>query len=530
MAEAFIPVAEDQFVCSVCLDLLKDPVTLACGHSYCMVCINNCWDQEAIKGFYSCPQCRDHLYQRPVLRRNTILAEVINELKKTEAASSAHCYAAPGDVACDFCTGKKLKAIKSCLMCMTSFCETHLKPHLELLALKKHTLIEASLKLQDKACSQHGKLLDFYCRSDQKCICSLCVLDNHKGHDTITLLAERNEKEKKLKEEQKKSQQRIQERQKKEQELKCSVVRIKVQLSQAEQNLKQVEQEIIDLKKKDTELEQLSYTQDHVHFLQSFQSLCATSGPEDKPSNTLSKRWSFHETGSNSLDLTKLGGSLGEFYQKTLNRTQPEKTGSYLSFPTFGATGPAVREILPLEPKSREDFLKYFRYLSLDPNTTHCFLCLSENNKVASFTWKQLYVDHPDRFEFCSQVLCKESVHERCYWEVEWSGVVHISVAYKEIWRKGKDKECGFGRNNQSWSLRCSSSSLFFYHNDIKNVLSIPPSSKIGVYVDHRAGSLSFYNVSDTMRLLHRVHNTFTQPLYAGFGLYGGTVRLCNAK
>ncbi|KAK3529784.1 hypothetical protein QTP86_003206 [Hemibagrus guttatus] len=184
----------DQFSCPVSLDLLKDPVTAHCGHSYCKVCINGCWDQEDEKGIYSCPQCRDTFTPRPVLCRNNMLAEVVEKLKITEvqAASPA---AGPGDVECDFCTRRKHKAVKSCLMCLISFCETHLKPHLKLPALKKHTLIEASSKLQEKICFQHDKLFEIYCRTDQVCICSLCMLENHKGHDTVSVSAESTEKQ-----------------------------------------------------------------------------------------------------------------------------------------------------------------------------------------------------------------------------------------------------------------------------------------------------------------------------------------------
>ncbi|KAK3506472.1 hypothetical protein QTP70_001256, partial [Hemibagrus guttatus] len=161
-----------------------------------------------------------------------------------------------------------------------------------------------------------------------------------------------------------------------------------------------------------------------------------------------------------------------------------------------------------------------FCYLTLDPNTTHRTLILSEKNRVVRDSGReQEYSDHPERFDSLWQVLCKESVCGRCYWEVEWSGVgvVFISMSYKDISRKGRGDECGFGLNNQSWSLWCSSSSLSFYHNNIKTDLRVPSPSRIGVYVDHSAGTLSFYSVSDTMKLLHRVHTTFTQPLYAGF-------------
>ncbi|MCI4386180.1 hypothetical protein PGIGA_G00059360, partial [Pangasianodon gigas] len=196
-------------------------------------------------------------------------------------------------------------------------------------------------------------------------------------------------------------------------------------------------------------------------------------------------------------------------------------------------TAAAVRVILPSELKSREDFLQYFCYLTLNPNTANRQLILSEKNRVvARSRTQQQYCDHPERFDSWTQVLCKESVCGRCYWEVEWSSDVDISVSYKEISRKGGGNNCVFGCNSQSWSLGCSSSSVSFRHNGIKTELRGPASSRIGVYVDHSAGTLSFYSVSDTMRLLHRVHTTFTEPLYAGFWLlnFNSTVKLFNPK
>ncbi len=141
----------------------------------------------------------------------------------------------------------------------------------------------------------------------------------------------------------------------------------------------------------------------------------------------------------------------------------------------------------------------------------------------------QQYPDHPDRFDVC-QVLCRESVCGRCYWELEWSGdVVFISVSYKSISRKGWGDECVFGYNDQSWSLFCSPSSYSFRHNNILTDLSVKSiSSRIGVFVDHRAGTLSFYSVSDTMSLIHTVQTTFTQHLYPGFIVgSGSSVKLC---
>ncbi|XDV25817.1 hypothetical protein PO909_029668 [Leuciscus waleckii] len=168
--------------------------------------------------------------------------------------------------------------------------------------------------------------------------------------------------------------------------------------------------------------------------------------------------------------------------------------------------------------------------LTLDLNTVNTHLLLSEENREITDTdTVQPYPYHPDRFDTVYQVLCRESVCGRCYWEIEWSGRgVSISVSYKSISRKGREKECEFGRNDQSWSLFCSPFSYSFRHNNTVTELPVKPISRIGVYVDHSAGTLSFYSVSDTMSLIHTVQTTFTQPLYPGFWVgCKSSVKLC---
>ncbi|XP_073676369.1 stonustoxin subunit alpha-like [Garra rufa] len=174
---------------------------------------------------------------------------------------------------------------------------------------------------------------------------------------------------------------------------------------------------------------------------------------------------------------------------------------------------------------------KYACFLTLDPNTANTKLILSEENRKVIFVREnQSYHDHPDRFDCVPQVLCRESVCGRCYWEIESSGDgnVFISVSYKSIRRKGNDF-CGFGSNDQSWSLICSSYSYSFRHKDILTHIPVKPISKrIGVYVDESAGTLFFYSVSDTMSLIHTVQTTFTETLYPGFTIYPrSSVKLC---
>ncbi|XP_048011255.1 E3 ubiquitin/ISG15 ligase TRIM25-like [Megalobrama amblycephala] len=403
MAEARI--SQDEFMCSVCLDFLKDPVTIHCGHSYCKSCINGYWDQEDQKRVYSCPQCRQTFSPRPDLAKNTILDEMVEKLKKIKLP--ADCYAGAGDVQCDVCTGRKHKAVKSCLVCLESYCQTHFDCHEEFHSRKPHKVTEATGELQEMICPKHDKILEVFCRTDQEYICVLCM-GEHKNHNTVSAAAQRTEK-------------------------------------------------------------------------QSFQSLSAP--PESTDVN------------DNLKELKKISDRV-----------------------TF----------TNIVPRTRNDFLQYSHHFTLDPNTVNKELRLSERNRVITNTvTDQPYHYHPDRFDYCEQVLCRESVCGRCYWEIEWSGLVavFIAVSYKSISRKGRGKECWFGRNDQSWSLICTSYSNLFYHNDIETKLPVKSIiRRIGVYVDHSAGTLSFYCVSgDTMSLIHTVQTTFTKPLYPGFKVYIGS-------
>ncbi|MGH0148383.1 UNVERIFIED_CONTAM: hypothetical protein FKN15_037475 [Acipenser sinensis] len=372
--------SDEHLNCPVCLELLKDPVAIPCGHSYCMGCIKNYWDQTDQTGVYSCPQCRETFTPRPVLRRNTVLAEVVEKLKKTGLnPPHAHSYAGPGDVPCDFCTGRKFKAVKSCLTCLASYCETHVKPHSEVTPLKRHKLINAIGNLEQKLCAEHQRLCEVFCRTDQTCICWLCTEKEHKSHDTVSAETERTGKQKQLGETQTEIQQRIQERLKEIEELKQAVESLKrsacikikesekifselirsiekihtevivliganekAAVNQAEGRMKKLEQEIAELRRRNTELKQLSETEDHIHFLQNFQSLCAPPEAGDLPSVTVNTGISF------------------EAVRKAVSELKDH-----------------IEDFCKGELKTKTDSCQ----LTLDPNTAYRELCLSEGNR-----------------------------------------------------------------------------------------------------------------------------------------------------
>ncbi|XP_062274570.1 tripartite motif-containing protein 16-like [Scomber scombrus] len=539
--------------CSICLDLLKDPVTTSCGHSYCMSCIKGFWDGEDQRKIYSCPQCREAFTPRPVLKKNTMLAALVEQLKKTglQAAPADHCYAGPEDVACDVCTGRKLKAFKSCLVCLASYCENHLQSHYDVAPLKKHKLVEPSKKLQENICSRHDKFMEIFCRTDKKSICYLCTMEDHKGHDTVPAAAERTERQRELEVSRLNIQQRIQHREKDvkllQQEVKAvglsadkavedsekiftQLIRLlqkrssdvkqqirsqqETEVSGVKELQEKLHQEITELKRKDAELKQLSHTEDHNQFLHNYPSVSQLSEPTD------SSRINIHPL-RYFEDVT---AAVSELRDKLQDILRDKWTNISL----------AVTEVDVLlsepEPKTRAGFLRYSCEITLDPNTAYSRLLLSEGNRKVEWTLQQQsYSRHTDRFTSYFQVLSRESLTGRCYWEVEWRGIVNVAVTYKNISRAGR--ESIFGRNDKSWSLYCYPNRYEFYFNNIRTTVSGPGSSRVGVYLDHRAGILSFYSVSETMTLLHRVQTTFTQPLYAGLYVYVvGTAELCKVK
>ncbi|XP_053195105.1 E3 ubiquitin-protein ligase TRIM39-like [Scomber japonicus] len=513
--------SEDQFLCSICLDVFTDPVTTPCGHNFCKNCINEHWNSNVL---YLCPLCKKTFYTKPELHINTLLSEMVSQFKqeaqqKASSSSSEQQAAKPGEVPCEVCTGTKLKALKSCMVCLTSFCETHLEPHLTATRLKRHQLIDPVENLEDRMCMKHDKPLELFCKTDQTCVCMLCSVLDHKTHEFVPLKEEYEGKKAELGKTEAEIQEMIQKRRLKIQEIKHSVdlskeaadrekaegvqvftaLKESVERSlnelietieekqrttekQAEDFIKELEQEISELKKRRSEVEKLSHSEDHLHLLQNFLSLNAA--PPTKDWTEVSVRPSYE--------------------------------------------GTVVKAVAQLEETLSEQMKKHFELrrvqqyavdVTLDPDTAHSSLILSDDGKqvYCGDVTKNL-PDNPERFTRYVSVLGKQSLSSgRFYFEVqvkektEWD----LGVARESINRKKYTPlipQYGF------WTiiLRNRNEYKADYNPPVYLSLKSRP-QKVGVFVDYEEGLVSFYDVDAAALIYSFTGCSFTEKLYPYF-------------
>ncbi|KAI4800739.1 hypothetical protein KUCAC02_007115 [Chaenocephalus aceratus] len=525
MSAASCLLTEDQFLCSICLDMFTDPVSTPCGHNFCKACISQHWDRNVPS---QCPNCKKVFSIKPELQVNTFISEMAAQFRqsaqqKASSSSSEQQVVKPGEVPCDACTGTSLKALKSCLVCLASYCETHLEPHLTASRLKKHQLIDPEENLESRMCVKHDKLLELFCKTDQVCVCIHCTYSDHKTHDVVPLKEGYEGKKAELGKTEAEIQQMIQKRRLKIQEmnrsvelskegadreiadgvqvftaLKESVERSQAELidtikekqreteEQAEGFIKELEQEVSELKKRSSEVEQLSRSEDQLHLLQSFTSLNAAPP---------TKNWTEVRVRPPS-------------YEGTVGRavTQLEET-----------LRKQMKKLLEVEQKRVQ---RYEVEVTLDPNTAHPELILSDDGKqVKHGVVRKNLPNNPERFDTCACILAKQSFSSgRFYYEVQVKGNTQwtLGVARESINRKGNiilTPQKGFWRIG----LRNKDEYQAFAGPSVCLSLKSQP-EKVGVFVDYEEGLVSFYNVDAAALIYSFTGCCFKEKLYPYFG------------
>ncbi|XP_034998377.2 E3 ubiquitin/ISG15 ligase TRIM25 isoform X4 [Hippoglossus stenolepis] len=571
MARAHISVTESQFRCPICLELLKDPVSIPCGHTYCMDCVNSYWDQ-AESAQLSCPQCRETFSPRPVLRRNTVLAEVVDKLKLSEMVAAPQLYLVGlGEVPCDFCPAEgRLRAVKSCLVCLASFCELHVLPHREVGTLRRHKLVAALECPAERLCAQHRLGLEpagSGSEAEWSGDCLLCEADQEELHGAD---AQRTRRQLQLQESQRMFQGRIRIGERDIEEFQQSLESLKVSASavledgdalfadmsvrlektkaevrarleakeravvgRAERDIEMLEKDVEELRRRDEEISQLLQTDDNTHFLQAAPLLCvplatgrhsrALSLPTEAFSGARRALCHFRSRMEEVCreEVDKISRAVNENYV-----SGGECVKVPVSFPLSSLS------LQPADQRMRAAFLRFSCRLSLDPDTAHPTLILLEGPQGAHCGEEpQSYPPHPQRFDSVAQVLCREGQFGGAsYWEVEWrgGGWIDIGVTYRGIGRKGGGKPCLIGRNENSWRLRCTHAGYAAWHDNRKTTVAAPPCPRIGVFLERQKGVLSFYSVSDTVVLLYTFRCLFSQPLYPAFRLdLDSTLLIC---
>lgn len=522
MATASSLLSEEKFLCSVCLDVFTEPVSTPCGHNFCRPCIHKYWDSSDV---CQCPLCNRTFSPRPELHVNTFVSELAAEFKtqvQVKGSTPEPQLPETEDVLCDFCSEIKKKAVKSCLMCLSSFCKVHLEPHQRVAGLKSHTLLDPVKNLDDRMCKTHNKITELYCRTDQVCVCALCLKTDHKGHNVVSLEEEYEAVMAKKDATIANIKKMIQSRSKKVVEIETSVdvgqkeaekekdasVQVftdlirSIQRSQAEVVemieerhratklkaegfLTELKTEIAELESRRNQLEQLSQSEDHLQFVQSFQTLCSP----------VNKDW--RNTGVHSdLCFEALRGAMTRLKER-------------------------VDELVKAEIKMKR-MRQHAVDLTFDPDTAFCSLVISQDGKqVVDRNIDQKVPDNPKRFEMCSEVLAKEGFTTgKFYYEVQVTGKTEwvVGLVKESVNRK---KNIPLLVKNGYWTIGLDEGLYKAYTKPNVHLTLKEELQKVGVFVDYNKGSVSFYNADSKSHIYSHTGYKFTEKLYPYFGFQG---------
>ncbi|XP_077482313.1 tripartite motif-containing protein 16 [Stigmatopora argus] len=462
-------------------------------------------------------------------------------------------------VVCDSCMERPRRAVKSCLTCLVSYCEEHLRPHLENAKFHNHRLLEPLRDIERRTCELHKRPLEVFCLADACCLCPDCVGDEHRGHDAVPVDEARRRLERELKDKRADMSQTLAAAEKAIEKLQLNAVSIQTsagavrevirvqfeQLLAAAEAARREVGDILEAEEKQA-LRQAEGIRAHLEGRRA--RLQETRDRVDKLSrnkNDVDFLQDYCEWKKEALDISLPGVYIGlvdrldsvsrvvaeatrdlcaalstSFVDKVKETCNTDKMGIKT---TVQAMVAAKHNSNVPEPVTRADFLKYGAHVSFDPDTAHVFLRLTEENRKVTNTtpWQHPYPDVPERFQEWRQVLALQSFYlGRHYFEADVGGEgTHVGLTYKSIQRKGADGNCCITGNNFSWCLQWNGRSFSAWHGGVETPLGEGKFTRIGVYVDSPKGLLAFYGVDQDMSLIHSYRAEFLEPLYPAFWL-----------
>ncbi|XP_021032837.1 tripartite motif-containing protein 16-like [Mus caroli] len=540
---------EDQVLCPICLEVFRNPVTTACGHNFCMTCLQSFWDHQAAIGeTHYCPQCREAFSSRPRLCKNVILGEMVACFTQAKSQTSGSLWglAGPTDVPCDFCSQQKLRAAKSCLQCVASLCEKHLRSHFEDQLFQDHQLLDPVWDLTNRLCRKHRKLRQLYCRTEGSCVCGACLLEEHKNHDTTPLEDERARKEVEVRKIQanvenqmliiasdsQKHQGRVSFLSKLIQTMRDEVDTC---FSEILHEIKQLQMKVLDFVEKE-EAAALGKLGNSIQ--QSHNRLLKLEGDSVWLHSLLANRsdeqflQEFPKLKHFPACVEPLLGTNCEETQsflqlpETLSQLRIRLMDIGLSFINqllLKGIRMSSYEVLPATV-DRKTLLQNYCNLNFDPCTASEELFLfKETHSVLNLgiLLEPSTINSPlPGFKQWPQVLCCPGLSEGChYWEAEVSNSwMCLGVTYRRSpplsGRHRRNIVYLLGRNPYSWCLEWDSLKFSVWHDNTQTVLHGSYHHTLGVALDFGTGCLSFYGVAGDVSLLYRFLTSFLEPLY----------------
>ncbi|XP_056373618.1 E3 ubiquitin/ISG15 ligase TRIM25-like [Hyla sarda] len=552
---------EEELLCSICLQIYTDPITLRCGHNFCRNCIDQFLDTQHESGVYSCPECRVKFHDRPVLIRNITLHNVAERLQSSQPPQEE----ATG-ICCTFCVDSPVPAVKSCLHCETSLCENHLRVHSK---EPEHVLTDPSTSLEKRKCSVHKEVLKYYCPKDAICICVSCGLaGEHRGHQ-VEMLDEASEKKmKKLRNvlqilttkwiQSKYRVQSLEERWKRAQEKAAGEVeRVTAVFIDMRRRLDDLEKKVLSEISRQEEqislslsalIQNLEIKKDELsRKMRHIEELCNMTDPltvlQDPDTGDLcdpEEGGGDEDTGGHDqthdvdgdliIRMIHAGFSVIMTYLPTISPAKPKEMPPKSP---KARTLPKKTQVLRL-PSTK--YVPSIKYVNLGIKGVGGKVSAAGDGGIYGQGPADISLDVNTAGNNDNQVISRRRFSSgRHYWDVEISksGWWRVGMCYSSMDRRGGEPV--IGDNKKSWSL-CKRLRFFVTHYSVRHdgkETQLPhqvSSDRVRICLDYGAGQLSFYELCDPIRHLHTFTTTFTEPLHAAVCIWEGSIKISGGE